>query len=424
MNSSNFDIDKAFDLLKSSFSIPDEYKEEVAKAVVKYSTKNLSIETATKLVNKEQNLFDNLGVLSSHQNNFNGFTAEWIACMEYNGLKNKGDLLLTIVNPDPQSKADLLHIIKTSSGIIVKPGPDVKSGSEDYIINEYERNLKEKYDIPFLDTSGTLTTEDGFKRLSPRKKARVNKMFEDYPNKRPIPSSIDNQAARKILKKMIKEYNENLDLTNDKLDKEKVEQVKNYFKQMVKKNGVKSWADFASESKSVFSSNDNTSKSEIDLTQAKNQSDTKKINNTLKNEDSRNEKEQNKSINDKLKKPQNRKSSSKVIDKAANAIKYIEKHPRIKEVVITLGEVIITAALTKTMKTNRKDSDYNSEIKNSINDIELKQNPTDRHAEKDERVTRSTSKEHIVPSHKQRYKTKNGTIIKEKAPYNRGGKND
>lgn len=34
---------------------------------------------------------------------------EWLVCAEYNALKNKGDVVVISINPDPTSKADLLH---------------------------------------------------------------------------------------------------------------------------------------------------------------------------------------------------------------------------------------------------------------------------------------------------------------------------
>ena len=69
-----------------------------------------------KIVRTPQSLSKALALLRERNGNiefslFRGILTEWLVCAEYNALKNKGSVVMTIVNPAPSSKADLLHIL-------------------------------------------------------------------------------------------------------------------------------------------------------------------------------------------------------------------------------------------------------------------------------------------------------------------------
>lgn len=57
---------------------------------------------------------------------------------------------MTITNPDPSSKADLLHIINTGNGFKAIPGPDVKSGGSSYVFNQWKKLLIIDTKFPWL----------------------------------------------------------------------------------------------------------------------------------------------------------------------------------------------------------------------------------------------------------------------------------
>ena len=69
---------------------------------------------------------------------------EWIIALNYNTFVNEGNVVMTIVNPDPTSKCDLLHIVKVGDNYNCYPGPDVKTGSADYLLNQLKRICNEK----------------------------------------------------------------------------------------------------------------------------------------------------------------------------------------------------------------------------------------------------------------------------------------
>ena len=118
------------DLLLSEYTIPEEMVDCVAEAIKLYKTQNYSDEAINNMVKNPQSLSKGLSLLRERNGKtdlslFRGIMMEWLVCAEYNALKNKGDVVMTIINPDPTSKADLLHIINTEHGYKVVPGPDV-----------------------------------------------------------------------------------------------------------------------------------------------------------------------------------------------------------------------------------------------------------------------------------------------------------
>lgn len=172
-------------LLIQSYTLPDKYRHAVGKGIRSSMNANLKEVTIQKYIESEQCLLQNVYSMKTSLAQWEGFVNEWICCLEYNSLKNRGNVELTIVNPDPTSKTDLLHIIKSKDGsYFTKPGGDVKSGSPEYVLSQYERALKQKGDTPFIDYSGFLT--ENYEKLTPKQKERFEALRKKYPRRVPI----------------------------------------------------------------------------------------------------------------------------------------------------------------------------------------------------------------------------------------------
>lgn len=199
--------DEIIKLIDREYTIPEEFKSIAKKAIKEFSTKNLKEETLDRLVNKPQSLRDNIGALGKNFANFKGYVAEWLVCMEYNSVKNKdSNVVFSMLNPDHQSKADIIHIIKVGNGYICKAGPDVKASENPvYILNSMERNYNERENVPILDINNTMTTEEARKRnLKPKQLERLNRLEAEFPKKKLIPSSISKEDVRIIALNYIK----------------------------------------------------------------------------------------------------------------------------------------------------------------------------------------------------------------------------
>ncbi|KEO45404.1 hypothetical protein [Streptococcus salivarius] len=197
------------DLLLSEYTIPEEMLDCVAKAIKQYATQNYSDEAINKMVNTPQSLSRGLSLLRERNGKtdlslFRGIMLEWLVCAEYNALKNKGDVVMTIINPDPTSKADLLHIINTEHGYKVVPGPDVKSGGSTYVLNQWEKIVRKRYEIPMVDVDGVLTSDEGLKQLTSNQKARFEELCKEYPNKKPLATEWNKEDISRVLADYLK----------------------------------------------------------------------------------------------------------------------------------------------------------------------------------------------------------------------------
>lgn len=170
-------------MILEEYSIDENLKPILETVIPKFANSNLSPQIVKQMLDKKMSLFSNINTLKTNINIFGGYICEFLCVYEYNMHRNK-DHITTILNPDSSSKTDLLHIITTSKGQIIVPGGDVKSGGPDYVLNQYEKMLKSKYDIPFIDYSGHLTKNKH--HLSPKQKERMENLLKEYPNKKPI----------------------------------------------------------------------------------------------------------------------------------------------------------------------------------------------------------------------------------------------
>lgn len=197
------------DLLLSEYTIPEEMLDCVAKAIKQYATQNYSDEAINKMVNTPQSLSRGLSLLRERNGKtdlslFRGIMLEWLVCAEYNALKNKGAVVMTIINPDPTSKADLLHIINTGDGYLAVPGPDVKSGGSTYVLNQWEKIVRKRYEIPMVDVDGVLTSDEGLKQLTSNQKARFEELCKKYPNKKPLATEWNKEDISRVLADYLK----------------------------------------------------------------------------------------------------------------------------------------------------------------------------------------------------------------------------
>ena len=207
----NLDIGKReylLDMLHKAYAIPKEYHECVKAGIIKNANKSKSDEVINNLLSKPQSVAQSLSLLRDE--NFSlmrGKFAEYLACMEYNALKNTGNVLMTIVNPDTSSKADLLHIVKTANGYMCVAGPDIKTGQASYILDMLEKNLKrtydknsdQRYEIPIVDFDGHLTTDEGIKALTKAQRKRFDRLKNEFPNKLPIKSVFNGKETTNLM---------------------------------------------------------------------------------------------------------------------------------------------------------------------------------------------------------------------------------
>lgn len=197
---SSLNFNEIKELFTSSYTIPEEFKEIIKKAINQYSQPNKkSEEKLNEFVNKSYSPLDTFSYLTTNNNgNFNqwnGHLAEWITCFEYNSGRNNDSVVFTFVNPDSTSKADLLHIIKVGKGFKCVAGADIKTGSTKYVLDQLEKVWKHEGSIPFFDYHNTLQNRE---RLTQKQRERLVKLEEKYHKKRIITSSYSREEQIKF----------------------------------------------------------------------------------------------------------------------------------------------------------------------------------------------------------------------------------
>jgi hypothetical protein len=193
-------------LMNYSYTIPPEYHKCLAEAIKRNATKNLSDETVQRMVEKSQSIAQSGFLLRDDSISlFRGKFAEWLACIEYNAMKNSGSVIMTIVNPDETSKADLLHFIKVGDEFKAVPGPDIKSGGSTYVFNQWKKIVLDRHDIPMVDFDGVLTTDEGLRQLKESERIELEQLYERYPRKQPIPSMWSKQDELRLRMDYFKE---------------------------------------------------------------------------------------------------------------------------------------------------------------------------------------------------------------------------
>ncbi|MGH0618468.1 hypothetical protein ACQVP6_27130 [Bacillus cereus] len=189
------DRDNLCKLFTKSFYIPEPYREAVIQGVIN-NANNITLERATELVSKSFSPIDLLKSKNYKEKQgyaiWRGFFTEWIINVQYNSFVNKEPVMMTIVNSDPTSKCDLLHVIKAGDFIKCVAGPDIKTGQINYALDQYERICKSKYDIPFFDADRNFS-EENIQRLTKRQRERFDNLKKQYPRKKIIHPIFSNQ---------------------------------------------------------------------------------------------------------------------------------------------------------------------------------------------------------------------------------------
>ncbi|MCU9533552.1 hypothetical protein [Streptococcus sp. CSL10205-OR2] len=271
-------------LLTSEYTVPEEYIDCVMAAVRQFATKNYSDEVIEKMVRTPQSLSKGLALLRERNGKndlslFRGIIAEWFVCAEYNALKNKGTVIMTITNPDPSSKADLLHIINTGEGFKAVPGPDVKSGGSTYIFNQWKKIVNERYEIPMVDIEGILTTEEGLKQLTKKQQTEFDELCIQFPSKRPLDTSFDKSDINRVMADYLKFVEFDLlpsaesELSVQDINTTKIKEK--LYSGIVSNGQSYDWMAYAKESKNIFNEEVSTGTSENNTTKVEKDSDSK-----------------------------------------------------------------------------------------------------------------------------------------------------
>jgi hypothetical protein len=198
------ELDNVIKFIDSIIMIDDQYLKIVERAIKQSMNKNYADETVERLSKNKQNIRDSVHLLDKHVNNFQGIVFEKIEMYNYNYLKNSENII-TLTNPDPTSKSDIIHIINQNHYSLVECGPDVKySGDEEYVVNQYiEKHLKRENSKGFIDITGYLDDEDyipglGFKKLSKGYNRKILKVIDEYGYKPTISPAIPRAQFEQI----------------------------------------------------------------------------------------------------------------------------------------------------------------------------------------------------------------------------------
>ena len=194
------------EILNYEYVIPEEFHTCVKDAIKKYATNSKYTEvTIDSMLKKPQSMATSIGAIRDNNLSlFRGKFAEWLACIEYNALKNNGNVLMTIINPDSTSKADLLHIIKKGDKYEAIPGPDIKCGGSTYVLDQWNKIVNSRYDIPMVDMDGILTTEEGLKMLTDKQREKFEQLKQVHPKKKPIKSEWNKQDINRLMMDYLK----------------------------------------------------------------------------------------------------------------------------------------------------------------------------------------------------------------------------
>ncbi|MCJ0931914.1 hypothetical protein MST22_12200 [Virgibacillus halodenitrificans] len=200
------------EILNYEYVIPNEFHVCIKDAIRKYATNTRYSEaTIDSMLKKPQSMATSIGAIQDNNLSlFRGKFAEWLACIEYNALKNKGIVLMTIINPDSTSKADLLHIIKKGDKYEAIPGPDIKCGGNRYVLYQWNKIVNSRYDIPMVDMDGILTTEEGLKMLTDKQREKFEQLKQLHPRKKPIKSEWNKQDINRLMLDYLKYVSEGI----------------------------------------------------------------------------------------------------------------------------------------------------------------------------------------------------------------------
>ncbi|RTE09603.1 hypothetical protein [Paenibacillus whitsoniae] len=414
------------EILNYEYIIPEEFHICVKDAIKKYATKNYTEESIDSILKKAQSMAASIGAIRHNNLSlFRGKFAEWLACIEYNALKNKGNVLMTIVNPDPTSKADLLHIIKKGDRYEAIPGPDIKCGGSTYVLDQWKKIVNSRYDIPMVDMDGVLTTEEGLKMLTKKQKNEFEQLKQMHPRKKPIKSEWNKQDINRLMMDYLKYICDGITpVDSDEnpfvADKENRERIKDKLLNLPENAVLQSdWGEFSKKAFELPNIPENrlNSMTLAKLEQKKRNKETQeRVRASTENKKNSN------GVNTSSKPKQNG-----VMRRIANLLSYEtpkEMFVDVAKTAVLLGLAIGVDALDRALgsgsDSNRISADRNDNVINYKDTNDVKNNNIE--SSRTINSTHASPNEHIVKGHGQRYNTKEGPIWREKAPFTRGKK--
>ncbi|EHI74097.1 Uncharacterised protein [Streptococcus criceti] len=421
--------DRLVELLASEYTVPEQYIDCVKVAIKQYATKNYSDKTISSMAKTPQSLSKGLALLRERSGKtdlslFRGIISEWLVCAEYNALKNKGAVVITITNPDPSSKADLLHIIDTSNGFKAVPGPDVKSGGSSYVFNQWKKIVQNRYEIPMVDVDDILTTEEGLKQLTKKQRAEFEELSIQFPNKRPIPSAWNKDDIMRVIADYLKYVEFDLlpstesalsikDISvpriKDKLYSGKISNAQSY-----------DWTVFLSEVKTIF--NTQESSKDVDTVEFGIQSDSgNSISSHSQKANIVTHKSKSLKLVDKAKSFFNT-GLNTVLNSGKGAVKWLANHPEERTAIVAaVGEIIAEVAINNS---NRSNSEYiggydDKNYKPTYYQYDNSEDTILTNSEEVKNVPESSSSHHDYPE--QRKSPRVHIAHRDGKPYLRGG---
>lgn len=201
---SKVELDSIVKFLDAIIVIDPIYSESIRPVIKKTMNRNYNDETIDKIIQDTQNIRDSLYLLDKHVNDYIEFVCRKIEMFNYNYLKNN-DETITMINPDPASESELLHIYDSKKCSFTRCGPDVKFGSADYIVDVYiEKYLMNEESHDFIDITGYMKAEDyceknGFRTLNKRQNAKVLDAIRKYGYKPTITSGISRMEFHRVI---------------------------------------------------------------------------------------------------------------------------------------------------------------------------------------------------------------------------------
>jgi hypothetical protein len=432
------------EILNYEYVIPNEFHACIKDSIKKYATKSRYSEaTIDSMLKKPQSLATSISAI--RENNlsfFRGKFAEWLACIEYNALKNKGIVLMTIINPDSTSKADLLHIIKKGDKYEAIPGPDIKCGGSRYVLDQWNKIVNSRYDIPMVDMDGILTTEEGLKMLTDKEREKFEQLRQVHPKKKPIKSEWNKQDINRLMMDYLKFVSDGITPADSEdrpfvASKDNRDRIRDKLSKLPgKTENRSSWVEFCKKASELPNIPENylnpmtmekvEKKKREEVSKKGSKASTENI--KYANGKGNNNKTKSVSGNENVNKPK-KKGFIKGLAKLANILGYDSPG----EMMVDGVKILIPPVKATGRKIANKmfggDSDsgpslfdnqgnektYNDsiEIKNSTNERAIPNNSP-----------HTSRSEHKVKGHRQHYNTREGPILKEKEPYSRGKKDE
>lgn len=389
--------DKIVEMLGKEYLIPSSFRDTVKEGIKKYANKNYTDEKLNEFVKEAQSPKSFFYSINPSLAHFSGYFYEWLMCLDYNSRKNTGNVLLTIVNPDSTSKADLLHIIQTKTGYKCIAGPDVKSGQPSYVLEQYEKLINEKIEIPFIDMCGHLTKNK--EQLKPKQREKLEKLMYDHPRKKPLSPQYDLLQYRQLVSDYL--IYETFQILPSKNNNHKYKIPTNPKEYAIWKSQLLSAYKQRQITTFTYLNTDYNPKREKNSQSIKSRKKNHIHKDIMKTKDSFKNRED--------------KSNNVVSMYGNNSVykqkSFIKQAAGIVLKTMALGaEVVVKQKLSdiiygKNIKTQKREDNSNTKLEKEFNKTNIQQ------------LT-----EHKVQSHEQRYHTREGTIIKSKDSYIRNKK--